>query len=117
MEVFKMKRHYYKIETPVTIALKRMRESTGKSLMELSRITGISASVIGHTENGRKEIISSEYIEKITKGLGYSEMDWQDFLQGKTTIFDLKKDCISKIENLNKEKLKSIHSFLESFAS
>ena len=87
-----MKRHYYKIETPVTTALKRMRESTGKSLMELSRITGISASVIGHTENGRKESISSEYIEKITKGLGYSEMDWQDFLQGKTTIFDIKKD-------------------------
>lgn len=112
-----MKRHYRKIETPVTQALKRMRESTGVSLVKLSQKTGISSSVIGHTENGRKDHISNEYIQKITIALGYSDDDQNDFLEGKTTSFDLRKSCISKLEKLNKDKLKSIHSFLESFTS
>ena len=109
------KRHYRKKETEVTKALKRMRESKSRSLKWLERETGISASEIGHKENGRVDEISEKYINTITLALGYKADDWYDFFNGGETQFDLKEDCMKLISELDKNKLKSLKTMLEGF--
>jgi len=111
-----MKRSYQKIETPITIALKRIRNSKKISLRKLGKEMGISESCISDRENGRIEHISDEYIENLVFALGYSMSDWNDFLEGNTTAFDIKQKCIGILGNLDKEKLSSVHLILENFA-
>ncbi len=84
-----MKRSYQKIETPVTIALKRIRNSRNMSLRKLGKEMGISESCISDRENGRIDDISKDYIEKIVNALGYKMSDWVDFLEGKRPLLTL----------------------------
>ena len=110
-----MKRSYLKIETPTTIALKRIRNSKNVSLRKLGKQMSISESCISDRENGRIEHISDEYIQKLVSALGYTMDDWNDFLSGGKTTYDLEQDCISLIKKMNKEKLVSTHLILENF--
>jgi transcriptional regulator with XRE-family HTH domain len=110
-----MKRQYYKIETDVTRALKRIRNSKGVSLRRLGKMMGTSEGCINDRENGRVDDISEEYISHLVVTLGYTMDDWCDFLSGNVTTFDLKNQCISILEKLDRDKLKSIHLFLENF--
>ncbi len=112
-----MKRSYLKIETPVTIALKSIRNSKNVSLRKLGKRMGISESCISDRENGRIEEISNGYIEKFVSALGYSMNDWADFVEGKTTAFDLRRNCVNLLEKMDKSKLVSVHLFLQSFTN
>ena len=110
-----MRRQYYKVENETTRALKRIRNSKGVSLRRLGKMMEISESCINDRENGRVDDISYEYIEKLVVTLGYTMNDWSDFLNGNVTTFDLKNQCITILESLDRDKLKSIHSLLENF--
>ena len=41
--------------------------------------------------------------------------DWDDFLQGRTSVYDLKEECRDFLGKLDKDKLKAIHTMLLSF--
>ena len=110
------KRHTQKIESRTSRALKRIRLSRkGMSLVRLSKLTGLSASAICHAESGRVEDISYDHISKVVQALKYKKSDWEDFLKGNKTRFDLEQECIKKIEVLDKERLHSIYLLLENF--
>jgi transcriptional regulator with XRE-family HTH domain len=110
-----MKRSRYKIETPITLALKNMRNARGVSLIKASRLLGVKEAVINHYENGRKSDIPQEYIQLFVKRMGFTMDDWEDFLQGRTSIYDLKEECRDFLSKLDRDKLKAIHTMLLSF--
>jgi transcriptional regulator with XRE-family HTH domain len=110
-----MKRSYQKIKTPKTKALKRMRNSKGVSLRKLAKAMNIHESSVSDRENGRVEFISDEYIRSFVHTLGYEMADWSDFINGKTTIYDIRSECINIIEKLENDKLQAIYGMLRNF--
>ncbi|PIP91223.1 MAG: hypothetical protein COW01_06110 [Bdellovibrionales bacterium CG12_big_fil_rev_8_21_14_0_65_38_15] len=111
----KMRRSGYKIETPIAKALKNMRNAKSLSLVKTSRLLGVSESVINHHENGRTDHVPEDYIEHFVKTMGFSKEDWDDFLKGRTSVYDLRKECRELISKLDRDKLKAIHTMLLSF--
>ena len=111
-----MRRSYKKIQTQKTIALRRMHNSRNISLRRLATSIGIPESNIRGREQGRIDTISDEYIANLVNALDYTMDDWNDFLEGRVTSFDLKQNWINLLEKMGKEKLQSAHLFLESFA-
>lgn len=112
----KMKRRSgYKIETPLTRALKNMRNAKGLSLIKTSRLLEVPESVINHHENGRTDHVSMEYIKHFVAKMGFTMEDWDDFLKGRTSVYDLRQECRDLISKLDREKLKAIHVMLVSF--
>jgi len=55
------RRSAVKIETKESKALKRMRETTGLSVIEAAKASGLNATRIGHMEQGRATI-TPEYV-------------------------------------------------------
>ena len=110
-----MKRSRYKIMGPANYALKNMRNARGVSIRKLAKMMGVKEAKVNHYENGRVDEIPSDYIPLFLKTLNYSSEDWNDFLEGKTTIFDLERACIKMLKGLEKEKLRTIYSVLEGF--
>lgn len=108
------KRTKLKIETQESRALKRMRMARGLSLKKAARKMKIHDTVINHYENGRANVTEG-YIKKFLNGMDYTQEDWIDFLQGKTTIFDLREECVVLIKKLDGDKLKAIHTMLANF--
>jgi hypothetical protein len=49
--------------------------------------------------------------------MGFNKEDWEDFLQGRTSVYDLRQECRDFITKLDREKLRAIHSMLLSFSS
>ena len=111
-----MKRSRYKIQTPVSLALKNMRNARGLSLIKTARLLNVKEALINHYENGRKDSIPEDYVIKFVSGLGFTMDDWEDFLQGRTSVYDLRQECRDFITKLDREKLKAIHSMLLSFS-
>lgn len=110
-----MKRSRYKIQTPVSLALKNMRNARGLSLIKTSRLLNVKEALVNHYENGRKDQIPKNYIEQFVVTLGFTMEDWDDFLQGRTSVYDLRQECRGFISKLDREKLKAIHTMLLSF--
>lgn len=110
-----MRRSSYKVETPLTRALKNMRNARGLSLIKTSHLLGVSESVVNHHENGRTDHVPQEYIELFVSKMGFSMEDFEDFLKGRTSVYDLREECKELISKLDREKLKAIHAMLLSF--
>jgi transcriptional regulator with XRE-family HTH domain len=110
------KRSKQKIESKESIALKKMRLAQGLSLKRAAKKSGIHDTLINHFENGWSTVTEA-YIQKFIHGMGYGQKDWDDFLQGRVTTFDLRDECSSIIQKMDGEKLKGIHAMLVSFAS
>lgn len=110
-----MKRSRYKIETSVTMALKNMRNAKGLSIVQTARLLSVKEAKVNHYENGRIEIVPDEYIEKFVITLGFTMDDWEDFLKGRTSVYDLRQECRDFINKLDRDKLKAIHIMLLSF--
>ncbi|MBG59271.1 MAG: hypothetical protein CMJ16_02315 [Peredibacter sp.] len=110
-----MKRSRYKIMGPANYALKNMRNARGVSIRKLAKMMGVKEAKVNHYENGRVEKVSEEYLQRFLEALNYSDEDWTDFLNGKTTIFDLEQRCCEMIKSLEKKKLKAVHAMLEGF--
>ncbi len=111
-----MKRSRYKIVTPVCMALKNMRNARGLSIVKTARLLGLKDAVVNHYENGRRDQIPESYISQFVAGLGFTMDDWEDFLKGRTSVYDLRQECRDFINKLDREKLKAIHTMLLSFA-
>ena len=109
------RRSGYKIETPITKALKNMRNAKGLSLIKTSRLLGVAESVVNHHENGRTDHVPENYINHFVQMMGFSPEDWEDFLKGRTSVYDLRQDCRYLIDKLERDKLKAIHVMLVSF--
>lgn len=109
------RRSGYKIETPITKALKNMRNAKGLSLIKTSRLLGVAESTVNHHENGRTNYVPEEYITHFVQVMGFSMEDWDDFLKGRTSVYDLRLECRNLINKLEREKLKAIHVMLVSF--
>ncbi len=110
-----MKRSRYKIETPVTAALKKMRRAAGLSIVRTAKVLDVKSALVNHYENGRKEQIPESYIRRFVMGLGFTMDDWDECLKGKTSVYDLRQECRESISKLDREKLKTIHTILLSF--
>jgi transcriptional regulator with XRE-family HTH domain len=110
-----MKRSRYKIETPVTSALKNMRNARGLSLVKTARLLNMKEAKVNHYENGRIESVPDDYVEKFVTKLGFTMQDWEDFLNGRTSVYDLRQECREFISKLDRDKLKAIHTMLLSF--
>lgn len=110
-----MKRSRYKIETPITLALKNMRNARGLSLVKASRLLGVKEALVNHYENGRTDSIPQRYIESFVTKMGFTMQDWDDFVKGRTSVYDLRQECRDLISKLEREKLKAIHTMLVSF--
>ena len=109
------RRSGYKIETPITKALKNMRNAKGLSLIKTSRLLGVAESTVNHHENGRTDYVPQDYIKNYLQNLGFTMEDWEDFLRGRTSVYDLRQECRDLINKLEREKLKAIHVMLVSF--
>ena len=108
------KRSRQKIITKESEALKRMRLALGLSLIKASRKTGIHDSQINHAENGWAQI-TPEYIEKFVSRMGFTMKDWEAFLCGGVTKFDLRFECVNIVKNMDGDKLKAVHGLLKNF--
>lgn len=104
----KGRRSLIKLETPESKALKRMRLSTGLSLREISKKTGLNVNMINHAENGRSTITSS-YIQRYAIALGYTMDDWQSFLNDNITVFEMRTLGIEKIKSMNSDEIKAFY--------
>jgi transcriptional regulator with XRE-family HTH domain len=112
-----MKRSRYKIQTPVSLALKNMRNARGLSLIKTARLLNVKEALVNHYENGRKDQIPESYIAHFVIGLGFNLEDWEDFLKGRTSVYDLRQECRDFISKLDREKLRAIHTMLLSFSN
>ena len=110
-----MKRSRFKIETPMTMALKNMRNAKGLSLVKTSQMLGVKEALVNHYENGRTTHIPQEYIVHFVAKMGFTMDDWEDFIRGRTSVYDLRQECRDFISKLDREKLKAIHTMLLSF--
>jgi len=110
------KRSKFKLETQESRTLKKMRLALGLSLIRAGRKSGINPTEINHFENGWLTVTES-YIQRFIKGLGYTQKDWEEFYLGRTTVFDLRDECISIIKKMDNDKLRGIHGMLVSFSN
>lgn len=110
------KRGRQKIITKESQALKRMRLARGLSLKKAYRKSGIHDTIINHAENGWATI-TEDYINKFINGMGFTMKDWDDFLNGRVTTFDLRYECMDIVKNMNGDKLKAVHSLLINFSN
>ena len=93
-------------------ALKKMRQAKGLSLKKASAISGIHDTVLNHHENGWCSITES-YVEKFLKGMGFTQDDWELFLTGGKTRYDIIEECVASLSQLDLNKLKIVQNMLE----
>jgi transcriptional regulator with XRE-family HTH domain len=98
------------------MALKKMRNARGLSLVKTAKLLGLKEALVNHYENGRKEKIPTNYIHHFVMTLGFTMDDWEDFLRHRTSIFDVRQECQNFINKLDREKLNAVHIMLLSFA-
>lgn len=98
-----------------------IRNMKGISLSKLARDAGISKGYLSNIENGIKENLSKELLEKIAKALGIDVSEFYEstqFVEGSERIEELEEDMkllFSKAKTLSKEDRKKVLKMIEIF--
>lgn len=106
------RRSAMKIETKESKALKRMRETTGMSVVEAAKASGFNATKIGHMEQGRATI-TPEYIQAFLKAFNFNQKDWEMFINGEQTVYEKKLECVELVEKLSLDKIELVWGLLK----
>ena len=111
----KKRRSDQKRMTKEATTLKYMRESKNLSIRKAAKLSGFSDTKINHSENGRRDL-APDFILPVVTSYGYCYQDFLEFLEGKKEFPEhLLSECIGIIKRLDKSKLRSVKTILESF--
>jgi len=125
------KRIKYIINSPESLALKKLREKSGLSLRKLADLMDVSFTRVHQLESGRDEVTNG-YIEKFLSVTGLNQDDWVFAVSGspkrKVTFRDVPKNvnhheiediriqCLKIISKLHPNKLKLALELLSSIS-
>lgn len=111
----KTRRSDHKIMSKEAAVLKYLRESRKLSVRNAAKVVGLSDTKINHAENGRCDLHPT-LILKILNGYGYTYEGFMELVKGnKLMPSNLYAECVEILKRLDKEKLKTIKTILESF--
>ncbi len=111
----KMRRSDYKIMTKEAVVLKYLRETRKLSVRNAAKVVGLSDTKINHAENGRCDLNPS-LILKVLNGYEYSYEEFMSLVLGKKEMpSEIFNECVEILKRLNKEKLRTVKTILESF--
>jgi transcriptional regulator with XRE-family HTH domain len=111
----KKRRSNLKKMTKEAMVLKYLRESKSLSMRKAAKLIGVSEATINHSENGRRDL-TPDFILSVVTCYGYGYQDFLEYLEGKKqTPEHLLSECMEIIKRLDKSKLRSVKTILESF--
>lgn len=111
----KYRRSDTKIMTKEARVLKFLRESRKLSMRQAGRLLGSSDALVNHSEHGRLDL-TGELILRFLKAYGYEYSYFEDLASGKIPIAEnTLEQCMALLKRLHPDKLKTIHSILQSF--
>ena len=108
------KRNKEIIETKESLALKSIRTKGKKSLSYVANSLNLSRARVHQFEQGR-ETITSEYIDSFLKVMEVETEHWNSLIGNKSHYYDLRRECIEKINKLDNSKLELVHGLLSNF--
>jgi len=101
--------------TKEAAVLKYLRESQKLSMRRAALITNLSEAKINHAENGRCDLMPSLTL-KILNGYGYCYEKFVELVKGNCAMpANDYAECIEILKRLDKEKLRTVKTILESF--
>lgn len=111
----KTRRSDLKIMTKEAGVLKFLRESKKLSLRKAALIVGLSEAKLNHCENGRCDL-NPTLILKILNGYEFKYEDFMKLVTGERPMpANDFADCIEILKRLDKEKIRTVKTILESF--
>jgi transcriptional regulator with XRE-family HTH domain len=111
----KNRRSDLKVMTKEAAVLKHLRESHKLSIRNAAKVVGLSDTKINHAENGRCDL-KPQLILKLLNGYGYSYEEFIELVKGNREMpSNYYGECLEILKRLDREKLKTIKTILESF--
>lgn len=104
-----------KVVTKEAKVLKFLRESRHLSMRKAATLIGLSDTFVCHCEQGRIDL-KPAIVAKFLHVYGYDYGHFQKLVTGQIEMpEDLLEECMLLLKNLNKDKLKTVKSILQSF--
>ncbi len=111
----KYRRSDDKIITKEAEVLKYLRESRKLSVRKVSNLIDRSDTWVSHIENGRIDL-DPKKILKLINIYGYCNNEFMNLVASKKPLPEnIYSECIEMLKRLDKSKLKTVKSILESF--